>query len=411
VGLSRRFGASLLLPVRRIRTSIRYLDTSGDEVQLSAPDIHHRDEVVAGIADPMVLGAVSGTAFGWRLTARAGVTLPLGRTEEDPFARGALGLEHQHIQMGTGTVNPVLAAEVARTWGDWRVGGFALTQQVVYENGKGYQAGDRYAGGLAARRRFPRWSVGGSIEVQAETAERWGGVVYMDDGNRGRFDLILGAAASWRATEQVELDLALKWPVVTHAVGGQLDMPVIVQLGAAWSFGGARTPVKATADDHGHDDHDHGDDHGHDDHDHDDHGHDDHDAVGLDTAGLDIADVSTAEAAGELVPVAGKLTIFDFWATWCAPCKVLEPELIALARAHPELVAIRRIDAVDWDSAAVARHLTPGGFNLPHVKIYDPSGRLLLERGTEPGGLDALIEAIRGLVRAAAARRDDTGRR
>src|SRR5690606_3237150 len=122
--------------------------------------------------------------------------------------------------------------------------------------------------------------------------------------------------------------------------------------------GPARRGQAPAEDDHGHDhghDHDHDHDHGHD------HGHDDHDHAHDDAVeGLDILDVSEAEAAGELVPVPGKLTIFDFWAAWCEPCKILEPALYALARAHPELVSIRRVDAVDWDSAPVARHLTPG---------------------------------------------------
>jgi hypothetical protein len=92
------------------------------------------------------------TARGWRLTARAGLTIPLGRTEEDPFALGDMGLQHQHIQLGTGTANPVVAAEIGRSWGAWRAVGFGLTQQVVYENSKGYQAGDRYALGFGLRR-------------------------------------------------------------------------------------------------------------------------------------------------------------------------------------------------------------------------------------------------------------------
>ena len=122
-----------------------------------------------------------------------------------------------------------------------------------------------------------------------------------------------------------------------------------------------------------------------------------------DTTGLDVVDLGPFGTAVELVLVFGKLTIFDFWATWCQPCKQLEPALIELARAHPELIAIRRIDAVDWDSAAVARYLTPGGFDLPHLKIYDRDGQLVLERSSAVGALDALITDVRRLVEQAAA--------
>jgi thiol-disulfide isomerase/thioredoxin/plastocyanin len=407
VGLARRFAASVMVPVRVIDTSIRYLDGSGAEVQLVTPGIHHRNEMVSGIGDPMVLGAASGSLGGWRLTARAGLTIPLGRTEEDPFALGDMGIRHQHVQMGTGTVNPVLAAEVARGWGAWRLGAFALTQQVVYENGHGYQAGDRYAGGVALRRRLgARWSVRGGVDAVGETAERWNGMTYADEGNRGRFDLIAGAGASWAATKQLGLDAAIKLPVITRAVGGQLDMPVILEVGASWSFGGPKR-----GDDHEHE-HEHGEhEHEHGDHEHGEHEHGDHgpgeragDPLHPDTTGLDVADLGKPGEAVDLVPVRGKVTIFDFWATWCEPCKVLEGVLVDLARAHPDVVAIRRVDAADWDSAVVARYLTPKGLGLPHLKIYDPAGRLLLERSSETGKLEELIGAVRALVEAEAAK-------
>ena len=410
VGLTRRFAASLMVPVRMIGTSIRYLDPIGAEVQIDAEDVHHRDETVSGLGDPMLLGAAAGSLGGWRLTARAGLTIPIGRTEEDPFALGAMGVRHQHIQMGTGTVNPVVAIEAARPWGRWRLGAFALTQQVVYENSRGYQAGDRYAGGVVLLRRLgSRWSVRGGIDALGETAERWNGMTYTDDGNRGRFDLIAGLGASWAVTERIGLEAALKIPAVTYAVGGQLDMPAIVEIGASWSFGG---PKRAKPDEHGDEHgHEHGDEHGHEHGEHGEHGdkHGEHGPAGAqphpDTAGLDVVDVGKPGEAVDLVPVPGKLTIFDFWATWCEPCKILEPALVELARAHPDVVAIRRIDAVDWDSPVVARYLTPKGSGLPHLKIFDPAGRMILEAGGDGGKLEELIRNVRALVEAEAARR------
>ncbi len=392
-----------MVPLRIIGSSIRYLDGDGAEVELVNDGIHHRDETVTGLGDPMLLGAAAFGLGAWRLTARAGLTIPLGRTEENPFTLGDLGLAHQHLQMGTGTVNPVIAAELARAWGAWRGGVFALTQQVVYEGGKGYQAGDRYAVGLAVGRKLgARWTVRGSVDALAETAERWDGTSPTDDGNRGRFDLIFGAGGAWAATERLGLELAIKLPAITYAVGGQLSMPVIVELGASWRFGAA-APARAK-DDHGHD---HGDGDGHDHGDGDGDGHDHGEGRPVvppapsDARGLDVADVGAPGEAFELVPVAGKLTIFDFWAEWCVPCKALEPMLLELARAHPGAIAIRRVDTSDWGSPATARHLTPKGFGLPHLKVFGPDGRLVLERSSGDGGLEALVEAVRALLLAA----------
>lgn len=369
VGLTTKFGASLMIPVRVVSTTIDYRDTDGNIVQLTSPNIHHRDETLTGLGDPMVLGSY---AEGM-LTVRGGFSVPLGKTQEDPFALGDMGLSHEHIQMGTGTINPVVSAELSVPWQTWQFGGYAFTQQIVYENAKGYQGGDRYAVGVGARRGLTGgWLVRGGIDMQAESSERWHGVRHTDEGNQGRIDVMVSLGATWAVTDRLSLDTAIKIPFITHVVGGQLDMPALAEVGIAWRFGAA----------HRHD------------HDHDD---DDHDHAHVDTAGADVVDLQPPGAALDLVPVAGKLTIFEFGASWCEPCKTLEPVLVELAKTHSN-VALRRIDVVDWDSAVVAKYLTPRAFDLPHVKVFDASGTLVFERSSAPGMLGKLIEDVRALV-------------
>jgi thiol-disulfide isomerase/thioredoxin len=389
-GLTERFAASLVVPIRVVSTSIVYRNENGTPVQLVEPNIHHRNETLAGLADPMALGAFSTTLAGTRLTARAGLSIPLGRTEEDPFTLGDAGMEHEHIQMGTGTFNPVLALEASRGWDVWRLGGFVFTQQVVYENGKGYQAGDRYAAGLSLRRAVGSvWGVRGGPEFQAETAERWHGVKHEEEGNQGRLDFMLSAGVTWAPTAALAFDFTLKVPVYTHVVGGQLDVPAIAELGASWSFGGPK--AHEHGDEH---DHEHEHEHEHAEHHDDEHG-DEH--VAIDTTGADVADLGKGGERVDLAPVAGKLTIFDFWAEWCEPCKDLEPSLVEIARANPN-VAIRRVEVIDWDSPVAAQHLTRGGYGLPHLKVYDAKGNLVLEQSSEPGKLGAMIDAVRTLA-------------
>ena len=106
-----------MLPVRVVATTIVYRDGTGTPVQLVEPNIHHRNETLSGLADPMLLGAFS--ADRWHaLTVRGGSSIPLGRTEDRSVrARRHGHLPHEHIQMGTGTINPVVAAEaVAVAW-------------------------------------------------------------------------------------------------------------------------------------------------------------------------------------------------------------------------------------------------------------------------------------------------------
>jgi thiol-disulfide isomerase/thioredoxin len=69
----------------------------------------------------------------------------------------------------------------------------------------------------------------------------------------------------------------------------------------------------------------------------------------------------------------GSVTVVDFYADWCGPCRQLSPTLEQMARTDPE-IALRKIDIVDWNTA-VARQ-----FNIrtiPQVNIYNRGGRLV----------------------------------
>lgn len=72
----------------------------------------------------------------------------------------------------------------------------------------------------------------------------------------------------------------------------------------------------------------------------------------------------------------GKHTVFDFYAPWCPPCRVLGPALERLSAAQPDRLAIRKVDIVDWTTPVVDQH---GIEALPHLILYDPSGRVAAE--------------------------------
>jgi len=69
----------------------------------------------------------------------------------------------------------------------------------------------------------------------------------------------------------------------------------------------------------------------------------------------------------------GNVTVIDFYADWCGPCRQLSPSLEQMARNDPD-VALRKIDIVNWRTAVAQQ------FNIhsiPQVNVYDRSGRLV----------------------------------
>jgi thioredoxin 1 len=84
----------------------------------------------------------------------------------------------------------------------------------------------------------------------------------------------------------------------------------------------------------------------------------------------------------------GNVTVVDFYADWCAPCRELSPSLEQMASTDPE-IALRKIDIVNGNTA-VARQYNVRA--IPQVNVYNRGGRLV---GTVVG---ADIEEVRRYV-------------
>jgi thiol-disulfide isomerase/thioredoxin len=89
------------------------------------------------------------------------------------------------------------------------------------------------------------------------------------------------------------------------------------------------------------------------------------------------ADLLTIAKAGEDVPelvgVKGKVTVFDFYADWCAACREIDLHLYKAMNARQDL-AVRKLNVVDWDSALAKRYLS-GVSGLPFVIVFGKDGR------------------------------------
>jgi hypothetical protein len=232
VGIARNAGLELMMPVRTVTTRVRFEDQTRRPFVPAEGDIHHRDETVAGTGDPWLLLHTVRPGQTWTLAARAGVTIPLGRTEPNPFVLGDLGKPHQHVQLGTGTWDPVGSAMLARRLGAYSLTLHVLVRLALYENEHGYRAGDRLLAGVTADRAlFGRWRGSAALDVAREDPERWDGSFDTEEGNLGRTDLRLTAALLRPIGGVGALRLAVSVPLATRVRGAQLDYPLILSVG------------------------------------------------------------------------------------------------------------------------------------------------------------------------------------
>ena len=223
-----------MIPVDAKLLSIEYTTMDGEPYDPPYGDIHHRNETLFGLGD----GRVEAQYFfraaeGWVLGGGLGATVPLGRTEKNPYALAARSEKHQHMQMGSGTVDP--AFSLSSVWSGAKWGG-SLTSSgsmPLMESRHGYMPTPilQVSGG-------PSYVINSSLITTAEVSlwrewqAKWDGV---PDRMSGRTVLTAGGALIYR------LNPSWATMVQGHSTLGQWsDAGLILQrfkgtIGVSWT--------------------------------------------------------------------------------------------------------------------------------------------------------------------------------
>lgn len=231
--------AELQLPLRVSATTITFRRLDGTPFTPESADLHHRNEVLVGLSDPWLQVRARAGSGALKGSLSAGVTLPVGRTEPNPFALGRAGFVHQHVQFGSGLVNPLLGAEGSYAWERVTARMTGLAQLSLDQNLYGYQAGSRFLAGVGVSVRLVEGlMVGATVDSVTVLPERWDGKVEQD-GNVGRSDVLVGGQVEWQVGALV-LTLSVRVPVFQvffdDAADSQLRYPAMVGLGVSRSF-------------------------------------------------------------------------------------------------------------------------------------------------------------------------------
>jgi len=231
------------VPVHAANVSAHFHGADGEPLP-SFESIHHRDETLLEVGDPQIgtrwRALAPSETSPWSLELSAGVTLPLGTTEPDPFVLGAQGTSHQHVFFGTGTWDPVAGLELRYLGEGWATRLWTAGRLSLYANEHHYQGPNVIEAGLGWISGWGLDSVSFLLEagLMHETPASWSGARAR---NSGRTEVLANVGLSWTATPSWGFSLLAKRPIYTQVLGGQMEMPLLVVLSASYTTSLATT--------------------------------------------------------------------------------------------------------------------------------------------------------------------------
>ncbi len=243
-GFSKDWDIELDIPYDVKTVSAKYELPDGTPFNNPQGDLHHRDERLQGFSDFKLLANYrpgSVLLKDDRLHVGLGLSLPVGETQEDPWELGDQGLKHQHIQFGTGTVDPVLRLDYYLLANPI---GFLVSANVqipLYENSKGYKGSTQGDFTVGPRVQLADWLVlGASYVASYQTRAFWDGD---PDENSGYFLQGVGFNAAIRVAPRVTIipTVLRVHSINTRGSSDSLKMDWLAGLSIDIALGGGHT--------------------------------------------------------------------------------------------------------------------------------------------------------------------------
>lgn len=88
------------------------------------------------------------------------------------------------------------------------------------------------------------------------------------------------------------------------------------------------------------------------------------------------------DSAWSSAQLTGKVTVVNFWASWCAPCAAEWPELVA---ANTELTDVQFLGFNEYDDVDDARAFV-GAYGDAYAHVFDPNGTFFESLSGMPTG-------------------------